>query len=213
VKIVELELPGPLEGTREELMKQILAADGRIKTFAMEHNWQAFVNPPLVKSLRVLSSKASFDEAVLSAFNLDNSTNIPKTAVAVVAGEELLMIPPEIYMELYPQGHEKDYYLKLIVHELAHVLHIRILNGDEEKMGPKWFYEGFALYAANQFAGSKSELSMDEIREVILSDKDECYKTYKEVIEKVLEKTELAKLVERAGEADFSDWIASILVG
>lgn len=209
---MELELPEQLEGTKGELMKQVLAAKGRIKTFAMEHNWQAFVNTPLVKRLRVLSSKALFDEAVLSAFNLENSTNIPKTAVAVVAGEELLMVPPEIYMELYPQGYEKDYYLKLMVHELAHVLHIRILNGDEDKMGPKWFYEGFALYAANQFAESKNELSLEEIREVIFSVQDAGYKTYKEIIEKVVEKMELEKLVENAGESEFSDWIASILV-
>lgn len=49
---------------------------------------------------------------------------------------------------------------------------------------------------------------MEDIREVILFDKDAGYKTYKEVIEKM----ELAKLVEQAGEPDFSDWIASILV-
>lgn len=209
---MKLELPESLEFKRAEFLAMVGEAEERIRMFAEEHNWHAHVAEPLVKTVKILSSKDSFDEAVLEAFNLDKNYIIPRTAVAVVAGDELLMVPPNIYLELYPQGYEKDFFIKLKVHELAHVLHIRILGGNEDKMGPKWFYEGFAVYAAEQFTEYKIQLSMDEICTIISSDKDVSYQAYKEVIVRVLEKADLATLVEQAGETDFSVKINRLLV-
>jgi hypothetical protein len=65
-----------------------------------------------------------------------------------------MAVSPELYAENYPEGIEEDSYEKLLAHKIAHGLHIRILNGDEGRMGPTWFFEGFAIYAVEQFRES-----------------------------------------------------------
>ena len=46
------------------------------------------------------------------------------------------------YFDRYTGVTEVYGYEKLIAHELAHAYHIQLLDGDEESMGPVWFYEG-----------------------------------------------------------------------
>lgn len=201
-----LVLPPSLEMNRSQFEEMIWNAQEKIISFAINHNWD-ITKDPLIKKIEIFYTKDKFDEAVIKAFHLESDTLIPKKACAVVANDVLLMVSPEVYMEIYPQGFEENYYQKLIIHELAHQLHIRILKGDEDKMGPKWFYEGFAIHVANQFQGIEKQLNKDGIWEIIHTDKDVSYQDYKEVIEYVLEKTNLEDLIENAGEANFVEYV------
>ncbi|WP_442598801.1 hypothetical protein [Neobacillus sp. D3-1R] len=204
-----LLLPDSLEKNRGTYQAMIKKAMENINLFAKSRNWNFYTNTFLINQVEIFSTKEDFDKAVCMAFGLEENVIIPKTASAIVANDHLLMVSPEVYLDIYPQGYESDFYEKLIIHELAHQLHIRILHGEEEKMGPKWFFEGFAIHTAKQFQDRPQQLNKDEIWGIIETDKDSGYQIYKEVIEYVLEKINLQDLVEKAGEANFKEFIRS----
>lgn len=81
----------------------------------------------------------------------------------VLENRRLMAVAPQMYHDSYPDGREKNAYEKLLAHEIFHRLHVRILNGNEESMGPVWFFEGFAIYAADQFSESHAKMTDSEI--------------------------------------------------
>ncbi|MDP4083682.1 MAG: hypothetical protein Q8934_03605 [Bacillota bacterium] len=208
---VSLELPEYLEMDRSQIEKTLFTAQEKVRTFAASHNWGLYANEALIKKTHIFSTKNEFDYAVITAFDLNSNTVLPLTVSAIIANDELLMVSPNVYAEIYPQGKEENSYKKLIIHELAHALHIRILNGDEEKMGPKWFFEGFAIYAAKQFESHRNILSDDEIWEIILTDKETNYQSYKEVMDFLLEKVSINELVAHAWKSNFLEFLQSTL--
>lgn len=208
---IPLILSPSLEIYRGNYEEIIANAIEKIITFASNYNWDFYTINRLIKQIEIFSTKEKFDESVIKAFKLDSNTIVPKTASAIVANDILLIVSPEVYIDIYSQGLEENFYQKLITHELAHQLHIRILKGDEEKMGPKWFYEGFAIHAANQFQGTKKKLNNKAIWEIIHTDKDSIYQFYKEVIEYLLEKTKLEDLVKNAGNANFIESVHTLM--
>jgi GNAT superfamily N-acetyltransferase len=194
--LCEMKLAPSLEDQRETFRQTVAAAQNRMTAFAEAHQWGAYAIDPFVKSVRFFDSKVAFDDAVRFAFQLDESTVVPRTASAIVANGELLIVSPDLYLELYPLGEEEAFYEKLIAHEFAHELHIRVLNGEEEKMGPKWFFEGFALHAADQFTTEPNQLSEQEVWKIIEEDQDATYRLYKEVISYLLGHFSLEELVK-----------------
>ena len=94
---------------------------------------------------------------------------------------------------------------------MAHRLHIRILKGDEEAMGPIWFFEGFAIYAAGQFENRSLKLNADEIREIVKSESRGSYVRYGAVIRYFLEKAAIHELVQHAGQRVFFEWLQKLI--
>jgi len=87
---------------------------------------------------------------------------------------------------------------------MAHRLHIRVLNGNEEAMGPMWFFEGFALLAAGQF--ENASLKTPKIWEVVEDPQRGSYKHYSAVIRHFLKKVSLQDMIEQAGKPEFNAW-------
>jgi len=119
-----------------------------------------------------------------------------------------MAVSPELYSQIYPEGIEDKSFEKLITHEMAHRLHIRILNGNENAMGPLWFFEGFAIYAAGQFANYN--LRPAEVWEVVKGTKRRSYQKYGATFRYLLQRAPLQELIERAGRNDFLKWLHQI---
>ncbi|MCA9791393.1 MAG: hypothetical protein KC910_06345, partial [Candidatus Eremiobacteraeota bacterium] len=85
----------------------------------------------------------------------------------------------------------------------AHRLHVRILGGDEQAMGPVWFFEGFAVYASDQFVGA--ELAPPELPKVVASSQRGSYRSYRALMNYLVSRTDLPELVQWAKEPDFAD--------
>jgi hypothetical protein len=202
-----LVLDAPLEPQRNNLKKTLVAAQKRLRDFAIKHNWYAHVQKPFAHQAHIYASKVNFDHDLLEISGLDTVIELPKTYCAALENNILMCVSPELYRKVYPEGDEKDSFQKLITHEMAHRLHIRILNGDEEAMGPVWFYEGFALYAADQFARTMPDLSEDEIWKVVNEKERGDYRQYATVFRHFLSKVSIHQLVEMAGKQDFVNWI------
>ena len=204
---IPLQLEAVLETQRSALQQALLAAQRRLAAFARRHHWQEYVAAPFARQARIYASKKLFDHDLLCLCGLDPALELPATYCAALEQEILVCVAPEIYRAVYPEGDEPHAYEKLLAHEMAHRLHIRLLNGDEEAMGPVWFYEGFALHAASQFEHTAPQLSPDEIWSVVNDPERAAYRRYASVFQHFLRQTSLPELVARAGKAGFIRWL------
>ncbi len=178
--------------------------------FAERHGWGHLTGKSFADRAAMFDSKEAFDRAVIEVCELDPSTRLLPTACAALERRVLLSVSPELYARVYPEGVEEGSFEKLLAHEMAHRLHIRILDGDEDAMGPVWFFEGFAIHAAGQFRDSAPRLSHGEIWETIRSRTRGSYARYASVFGHLLKYAELAELVAMAGREDFLGWLREI---
>jgi hypothetical protein len=210
---VPIELAASLEQQRAWLRSALLSAQGRLAAFALKHSWRAHIQAPFARLFHVYADKASFDHDLLELCSLDPSIELPPTYCAALEQGVLMSVSPELYRKLYPQGDEERAFEKLLTHEMAHRLHIRVLGGDEEAMGPVWFYEGFALYAAGQFEKTTLHLTAAETWEVVSAEERGDYRRYASVFRRLAARVPLQLLVEMAGKADFDDWLRQTGIG
>jgi hypothetical protein len=208
---IPLQLDAALEPDRLVLRQTLLAAQRRLGEFAHKHGWEAHVQQTFALQAHIYGSKAGFDHDLLAISGMDTTIELPETYCAALENNILMSVSPQLYRRLYPEGDEKASFEKLLTHEMAHRLHIRILKGDEEAMGPVWFYEGFALVAASQFENRTARLAPEELWEVVGAPERGSYIRYASVLHTFLGKTNLHRLVEMAGKPDFVDWLRTIL--
>lgn len=204
---IALRLPASLEARRVKYEATLSAALGRIQEFARSHNWARHATESFMDSVVIFDAKEDFDRALLHITGSDPETVLPATYCAALENRMLLAVSPELYAQVYPEGIEDDSYEKLLTHEIAHRLHIRILSGDENAMGPVWFFEGFALYAADQLKTPDHELSVDEIWRVVGETERSSYGGYASAFRYFASKAPLQELVKRASDTDFTDWL------
>ena len=207
---IPLSLSSSLEPHRAQLQARLAGAQSRLKKFAQAHQWLEHVLTPFALQARIFADKQHFDHDLLELACMYTTIELPKTYCAALVQQVLVSVSPELYAELYPEGDESDAFEKLLTHEMAHRLHIRILNGDEEKMGPIWFYEGFALYAADQFAACLPALNAAEIWETVQTEERIDYRRYAAVFCYFLELAPLGQLIEHAGHPEFAGWLQQI---
>ncbi|MBI4725742.1 hypothetical protein HY768_00705 [candidate division TA06 bacterium] len=162
---------------------------------------------PFFDSVRIFDDKAQCDAFLLATMGLDPGTKLPAEFCAALEQQALMAVSPAIYHTVYPDGREDNSYGKLLAHEIAHRLHIRILNGDEEAMGPVWFYEGFAICAADQMNDPNFTLTDDELWRIVENPNRGSYKKYGAVIRRFLKKRTIEEMVEKAGKSGFIEWL------
>ena len=208
---IPVQLTESLEQQRSTFQEIIIAAQRRLRSFAQKHNWHNHTQQPFAKLFQIYSDKKSFDHNLLSTCGLDTNTKLPATYCAALEQEILMSVSPDLYRSLYPDGDEKDAFEKLLAHEMAHRLHIRILNGDENAMGAVWFYEGFALYAAGQFEKNAPRLNTAEIWTIVNDPERGSYKKYASVFQYFLKKVPIHQLVENAAKDDFANWLKEVV--
>lgn len=207
---IPIQLTELLEPQRPVLREAIIAAQKRLRDFAQKHHWHNHTRQPFAKLFQVYSDKASFDHDLLSLCGMDINTELPATYCAALEQDILMSVSPDLYCSLYPEGDEENAFEKLLTHEMAHRLHIRILNGDENAMGAVWFYEGFALYAAGQFEKNAPELNMSEIWSIVNDPERGSYKKYAAVFQYFLKKVSIHQLVENAAKDEFVTWLKKV---
>jgi len=210
IQVPKLVLSPSLEPRRAEFVDEARAAVGIVKEFAGRHGWDSLAVEPFMDSVMVFDDKRAFDRTLLSLVGADTATVLPAGYCAALEQRVLVAVTPEIYSRTYPDGIEEGSYAKLMAHEMCHRLHIRVLEGDEEAMGPVWFFEGFAVYAAGQLASPGRGLSPAELRKVLDDPERGDYRLYRLALEHYLGKATLPELVARAGGKGFDEWLRSL---
>jgi len=209
VYAIPLSLPKSLEPRRAEFEADLIEAQKRLRTFAEKNGWAHLTERPFMHKAAIYDAKVDYDNHLYEIEPSLCGQSIPATYTAAIEKNMFFAVSPEICDSVFPQGREKDSYIKLILHELAHRLHVRLLKHDEERMGPVWFYEGFAIYAADQYEAVAPKLTESEITEIVNATKRGSYLQYRTVFYRFLAKHSLADLIKHAGDKDFTDWLTT----
>lgn len=161
------------------------------------------MDKPLADSAEIYASKPEWDNR-LREIVPEAPKVIPKTYSAAIENGILLAVSPDVYFANYPDGKSEPYaFKKLITHEFAHRLHVRICKGNEEKMGPLWFFEGFAIYAANQLNYNPPKLTDKEIWDIANAKERGSYLKYNVVFRHFLNGRPLPTFMEESMQTDF----------
>ena len=171
-------VPAGLEARKPEFSEYLAAAKLRLEKFAGQYGWQYLTDKTFVDSWEIYDDKRDFDRRICELAGVATDTKLPATYSGALERRVLVTVTPGLYLANYPQGDEPEAFAKLLCHEMAHRLHIRILDGNEEAMGPVWFYEGFALFAAGQFADSYQPLAENELLGIFAESERGDYRRY-----------------------------------
>ncbi len=202
---IPLVLSESLEPQRKELEQVLVAAQRRLRKFAIRNGWSEFVKESFTERAEIYDSQNKFIKAVIRITGIDPSTQFPKEFSACLEQKIFMSVSPEVYSQIYPEGVEDRFFEKLVTHEMVHRLHIRILNGNEEAMGPIWFFEGFAIYAAGQLANYT--IDPIEIWWILENSERTDYTKYGAIFRYFLKRFPIQKLIEHAGDKDFLRWL------
>ena len=184
---------------------EVEAAKQNVVRFAMANNLLSGLNGLDLKSIKVFSSKDAFDKALISADGLPSSTKLPSTFVGVVDADVLYACSEPVAQANNPIVKSRGDYIKLLTHEMTHALHIALLRGDETKMGPKWFFEGLAVYAADQYPNDPPA-SDGTYRSVVLETSKKDYRLYVAAFRRLAKAYPIAELINKASKPGFQQW-------
>jgi len=202
---IPLMLSESLEPQRDVLHHALINAQRRLRDFACRNEWDLFLNKSFAQRFEIYDNQNEFIQALLRIAGADASTDLPETISAVLEENILMSVSPEVYSQIYPEGMEDRSFEKLITHEMAHRLHIRILGGNEDAMGPVWFFEGFAILAAGQF--EDASMQPDDIMQIVTEKKRGSYMKYGALLRYFLTQVSIKEMVKRATDKDFVEWL------
>ncbi|HAB52103.1 MAG TPA: hypothetical protein DCE80_08050 [Ignavibacteriales bacterium] len=208
---ISLVLPSSLENRRIEFQANVNSARINIRNFAKKYEWDALTKEEFIDSVMIFDNKNSFNITLLKLAEADTIMKLPDTYCAALEKRTLVSVSPELYAKVYPEGIEDLSFEKLLTHEIAHRLHVRILNGNEEAMGPIWFYEGFAMYAANQYSESDIVLSKEEMINIMREPDRGSYIKYSYIFRYFVNKVSLKELISKAKNELFNEELILML--
>jgi hypothetical protein len=206
-----LTLPAGEEHRRRWYAEQVVAAHETIAAFAVEHGWASRVRP-FFQRVEVFADQAGLWARLRAVFGLPDDASMPTPGLAGALEQGvLLVVTPEVYARVEPRyGAAPGAYARLLAHEIAHRLHIAVLEGDEDRMGPAWFFEGLAVVASGDLVGLEVATANDLWRHV-RADGAGAYAHYAAALRFLAGRIPLPLLVARAGDADFEDWVTERL--
>ena len=204
---VELVLSESLEPRRQVLESILEGAQERLLIFAERYHWEYLMEEPLMRRAFIFDSKKGYDDFLRELYPEEKDAVIPKSFTAGFKDDVFFAVSPEIYREVAPQFFEPDFYEKLVCHELAHRLHTRIVNGNEEMMGPLWFWEGLATLMASQFENKTKKIDQKTIRSLLKSARRGDYRDYNALMKRFVKLVPLPELIRRSYREDFATWL------
>jgi hypothetical protein len=204
-----LVLPPGYQGRRAEIAEAVVTATEIVQAFAKRYGWSDHAQEPFFRGVEIFATREALWQRMLDLNNIDDLP-MPTDAVTAALEEGILLAVvreeaerarPEYFAE--PQD-----WVKTLAHEIVHRLHVRILGGNEEAMGPEWFYEGFAVFGSGQPLGKDEKITdvEDALKAAHRSGRG-AYASYAAALRFLAERIPLPELVARAHEPDFADWL------
>ncbi len=192
-------------------VEQVVNAYEDIVAFATAHGWADLVDRWFDR-VEVFDDQLALWSRLRIEAGLPDDAPLPTPALAgALEGRVLRVVTPELYARVQPRyGAAPDAFRRLLGHELAHRLHIAVLDGDEAAMGPRWFFEGFAIVASGDLADLATADAHD-VTEHMRAAGDGAYARYVAALRFWLTHLPLRDLVARAGEPEFERWLAERL--
>jgi len=202
-----LALPAGEEPRRRWYADQVVAAHGTIAAFAAAHGWADRVRP-FFRHVEVYADQGELWARLRTVFGLPDDAPLPTPSLAGALEQGVLtVVTPELYARVQPRyGAAPGAFARLLAHEMAHRLHIAVLDGDEERMGPPWFYEGFAVVASGDLVGLEVATA-DDLWRHARTEGGGAYAHFAAALRFLAERVPLAELVARAADVGFEGWL------
>lgn len=193
--------------TDAKIENEIEQAIAQILDFSRSNQLGLTSKEQFITNVTIYESKSSFDNLIKSSSEWKAQTKVPATRLGFGKNREFFVVSWAAYQGVHPRDSRSEYE-KLMVHEIAHLLHIAYLKGDDEKMGPIWFYEGFACFVANQYPDAA--LPKDP-SSVINLPEGASYRDYVAIFRALRKKYSVRELLHKANDKKFNDWAISTL--
>lgn len=188
-------------------VEQVVAAHEAVTTFAASHGWADRVEVWFDR-VEVFDDQLALWSRLRSEFGLSSDAPIPTTALAgSLEGRVLRVVTPVEYARVQPcYGTAPGAFRRLLAHELAHRLHIAVLGGAEDLMGPRWFFEGFAVVASGDLTNTVTA-DAQNVTSHMRADGAGAYASYGAAVRFWAGRIPLPVLVARAGDDGFERWL------
>ena len=202
-------MPPECEHRRTEISRAVLAALDVVRDFAARHGWLRHVSEPFFHAVEICRTPKELWRRILE---LNNAHDVPMPTDAVTAALEsgiLLAVPREEAERNRPEYfREPDDWMRALAHEMIYRLHVRILSGDEDAMGPQWFYEGFAVVGSGQHLGLDQHVdSVDRALSLAAANGRGAYACYAAALRFFATRVPLQQLVAKAASPGFEGWL------
>ncbi|MBI5511730.1 MAG: hypothetical protein HY903_23490 [Deltaproteobacteria bacterium] len=131
---------------------EVAAAQTDVRRFVVESGWDESFAARTFDSVEVFGDQEDLWERILELNQLPSNTPLPTAGlVAALEKRVLVAVCPAEYLRLNPEYAAGEFsWRRLLAHEIFHRVHVNLLDGNEDAMGPPWFYEGLAVLAAGQ---------------------------------------------------------------
>lgn len=207
----QLSCPKELSSRRHDFSLCLADAFAIVEHFATQHGWQEYLKTSFIYSFQLFSAQDEMWQKLKELTGAQEKHPPTDGLSSALVSGNLLAVTPEEYERLRPEyTHIDKAWTRLLAHEIIHQLHIRIV-GNEKRMGPKWFYEGFAMYAAGQRITDQKPSSIEEVIEAMHAESRGAYAKFEAVFEYFLERIELKILLKQASRHDFETWLIDSL--
>lgn len=210
-----LVVPEGMEDRRTEFCTAVVAALQIVSDFAARYGWLPQAEEAFFDSVEIYRSQQEVWERIQF---LNGVRDLPIPTDSLTAALEqrvLLAVPREEAERARPEYFRSDAdWSRALAHEMIHRLHVRILGGDEERMGPDWFFEGFAVFGSGQPLGAEIEVNgLAEVLRLAHSSGRGSYARYAAALRFLAARIPLPRLVEHAATPDFENWLRLELGG
>lgn len=174
----------------------------------------------LVRQAHVFSDLPTAKKVIAKSLGA-NPEAVPDTFGGLATSDQFFLASPGLYRvtwdKLYgAKNWDHRSYHRLMIHELTHTGHAQYaakVLGDEEKMGASWFFEGFACYAAGQFAEAPALKRAEFADQLVQLEKGKKvgYVTFARMVRTLALKVPVPTLLRHAGDPGFPAPYLSLL--
>lgn len=196
---------------RAELAAAVVRAETVMRGFAARNGWRREGAVRAFDSVEIFDDQRALFRRILELDHMPLDTPMPVSGLAAaIEGRVLVALSPEAYARVAASyAAVPEAWPRLLAHEMVHRLHVEVLQGDEEAMGPQWFYEGFACYGAGQridegIAYASAAEALSAVRGKAP------YSKYLAAVRYFARRTSVPRLVARAGRSDFEAWLRTL---
>jgi hypothetical protein len=206
-----LAVPKGFEHRRLEVIRAVITAVDIVRDFADRHGWSSSTLDPFFRAVELYDSQQALWRRILELNALEDAP-LPTDALTAALEEGVLLA---VFREQAEQSRPEyfrtfDDWTRALAHELVHRLHVRILQGNEDAMGPQWFYEALAVIGSGQALGVDREIEdVDEALRLSKTTGRGSYAEYAAALRFFARRIPLPRLVEKAADPDFEAWLRS----
>lgn len=192
--------------TKAEVAASVVTASDIVKRFAAEHAWEDHVAVFFDRGVEIFRSQGAMWNRVQALHGLSGRP-LPTSGLAAALEKHILLaVSAAEYRRIHPTwAAAEGAWERVLAHEIAHRLHVAILAGDEDAMGPVWFYEGFAVVASGDLHSAPVDAATAWANTRVKGAGS--YTKYAAALRFFAAKIPLPELVANAGRTDFDAWL------